>query len=70
MRKIPIKTDPRTDENSLFNRAEDPEQRENLWERAPGQRERMLELLRTLMDEEGFPPEQLERLGLETAVPA
>ena len=70
MRKIPIKIDPRTDENSLFNRAEDPEQRENLWERAPGQRERMLELLRTLMDEEGFPPEQLERLGLETAVPA
>ena len=69
MRKIPIKIDPRTDENSLFNRAEDPEQRESLWERAPGQRERMLELLGTLMDEEGFPPEQLERLGLETAVP-
>ena len=68
MWKIPIKIDSRTDENFLFNRTEDPEQRENLWERAPDQRERMLELLRKLMDEEGFPSEQLERLGLETAV--
>ncbi len=70
MWKIPIRIDPRTDQNFLFNRAEDSGQNENLWDRAPEMRAQMLRLIRTLMDEEGFPPEQLERLGLDERIPA
>ncbi|WP_300064084.1 sulfatase [uncultured Roseobacter sp.] len=70
MWKIPIEVDPRTDENFLFHRADDPDQSENLWERAPDARARMLRLMRELMDDEGFPPEQLARLGLEETVTA
>lgn len=66
MWKIPIKVDPRSDENFLFNRSEDPDQERNLWECEPEQRARMLKLVRALMDEEGCPPEQLARLGLES----
>jgi hypothetical protein len=69
MWKIPIRIDPRTKENFLFNRANDPEQDVNLWDTDPGERDRMMRLVRTLMDDEGYPPEQLARLGLE-AVPA
>ena len=70
MWKIPINVDPRTYENFLFNRSEDPEQNENLWVSAPGQRTRMLSLVRELMNEEGFPSEQLARLGLADAAAA
>lgn len=64
MWKIPIHIDPRTYENFLYNRVVDPEQRKNLWNLDSEQRDRMLRLVRTLLDEEGYPAEQLERLGL------
>lgn len=62
--KIPIQIDPRTYENFLFNRKEDPHQENNLWDAEPEQRERMLALLREGIASEGAPPEQLDRLGL------
>ena len=62
--KIPIRIDPRTNENFLFHRSEDPRQATNLWESEVGQRERLLTLLREMIAEEGAPPEQLDRLGL------
>ena len=64
MWKIPIRIDPRTSENFLFNRAEDPGQNDNLWDAEEVERLRMLALVRSLMDDEGYPPEQLGRLGL------
>lgn len=68
--KLPITIDPRTYENYLFNRAADPGQTENLWESEPDQRERMLSLLRAKLDDEGYPEEQLKRLGLTKVQPA
>ncbi|MDJ0612196.1 MAG: sulfatase [Rhizobiaceae bacterium] len=62
--KTPITIDPRTYENFLFNRKDDPKQENNLWEDEPEQRERLLKLLIDLITEEGAPPEQLDRLGL------
>lgn len=62
--KTPITIDPRTYECFLYNRRDDPEQKDNLWNSRPDERRRMLKLARTLMDEEGYPAEQLERLGL------
>lgn len=70
MWKIPIKVDPRTGENFLFHRAADPGQDENLWDGGSEHQTRMLRLMRHLMDEEGFPPEQLDRLGLSEVQPA
>ena len=64
MWKIPIRIDPRTTENLLFNRVDDPAQDRNLWETEGADRDRMLRLVRALMDDEGYPPEQLVRLGL------
>lgn len=64
MWKMPIQIDPRTYENFLFNRSEDPDQEHNLWDKAPDQRERLLQLMRDLIADEGAPPEQLYRLGL------
>lgn len=63
--KLPTQIEPRTLENYLFNRAEDPGQEQNLWDREPKQRERMLGLLRACLEEEGYPQEQLKRLGIE-----
>lgn len=62
--KMPISVDPRTHENFLFNRLDDPEQKNNLWDTHAEQRERMLALLKEMIKEEGAPPEQLDRLGL------
>ncbi len=62
--KLPIHVDPRTCEDFLFNRKDDSGQERNLWQESPKQRHHMLGLLRRLMDEDGFPQEQLERLGL------
>ena len=62
--KMPIQIDARTHENFLFNRQADPEQKNNLWETETTERDRMLDLLRELIVQEGAPPEQLERLGL------
>jgi len=65
--KTPIAIDPRTYQCFLFDRLEDPGQTCNLWDENPVERRRMLHLARRLMDEEGCPPEQLERLGLTDA---
>ncbi len=62
--KLPINIDPRTRENFLFNRKADPGQTENLWDREPARRDQMLSMLRACLDEEGYPAEQLKRLGL------
>ena len=62
--KMPIKIDPRTYENFLFNRIDDPDQKENLWNVEINKRNELLLLMRSLLDEEGYPPEQLERLNL------
>ena len=63
--KLPTQIEQRTLENYLFNRAEDPGQKQNLWDHEPKQRERMLGLLRASLEEEGYPQEQLKRLGIE-----
>ncbi len=65
--KTPIKIDPRTYECFLYDRETDPGQVNNLWESDPVQRHRMLRLARKLMDAEGYPPEQLDRLGMTDA---
>ncbi|MEP3277110.1 MAG: sulfatase [Stappiaceae bacterium] len=62
--KIPINIDPRTHENFLFNRKRDPNQEDNLWEKEPAQRDRLVAKLCKMIEEEGAPPEQFERLGL------
>ncbi len=63
--KSPVRIDPRTRKNFLFDRKADPDQRVNLWDQAPEPRRRMLGILRALMETEGCPPEQLRRLGLD-----
>ncbi len=65
--KTPITIDPRTYDCFLYDRRNDPGQESNLWDADPAQRQRMLTLARKLMDEEGYPPEQLERLGMTDA---
>lgn len=67
MWKLPVRIDPRTYENFLFHRAVDPEQKNNLWDTNPAQRKNMLVLMRKLLEQEGYPEEQLERLGLVDA---
>lgn len=62
--QVPVRFSPLSSQDFLHDRVADPEQRENLWESEPGQRRRMLELLRKTIEEEGAPPEQFERLGL------
>lgn len=70
MWKLPIKIDPRTYEDFLFNRAADPEMKTNLWDKEPEMRAKMLSLLRAKLDDEGYPAEQLERLDLTQIEPA
>jgi arylsulfatase A-like enzyme len=62
--RIPTKVRALSSENFLFHRQSDPSQERNLWTSEPEDRERMLALLRRLVDEEGAPPEQVTRLGL------
>ena len=62
--KMPIEIDPRTYENFLFDRKNDPEQSVNLWDRAADQRNRMTKLLRKTLGDDGCPVEQFDRLGL------
>lgn len=64
MWKTPVTIDPRTNENFLFSRRHDPEQKNNLWDSHVDVRRQMLVLLKQLLDEEGYPAEQLDRLGL------
>lgn len=68
--QIPITIDPRSDQNFLFNRMQDPGQNTNLWREAPQQRDAMLSRLRATLDQEGCPSEQLERLGLDDIAPS
>jgi arylsulfatase A-like enzyme len=62
--KMPIEMRPLSDVDFLFNRRDDPGQTYNLWQDVPSQRERMLEVVRALLEEEGAPAEQYVRLGL------
>jgi arylsulfatase A-like enzyme len=62
--QVPLTIQPLSRENFLFNRINDPQQATNLWDSEPGQRERMLGVLRDLLSSEGTPSEQYERLGL------
>lgn len=62
---LPLKLPPLCYEDFLFNRREDPGQKRNLWSQEVRQCERMLDVMRGLLVEEGCPPEQYERFGLE-----
>jgi arylsulfatase A-like enzyme len=62
--RIPVERTPLSTEDFLFHRPSDPAQQQNLWAEEPAQRERLLGVLRDLVEYEGAPPEQLERLGL------
>jgi hypothetical protein len=62
---LPLKLPPLSYDDFLFNRREDPEQVQNLWPQEARQRERMLDVMREILDEEGCPPEQYERFDLE-----
>jgi arylsulfatase A-like enzyme len=62
--RIPTRYRAITRENFLFHRLEDPDQQHNLWDRDKPQRERMIELLRDILNAEGTPSEQYIRLGL------
>lgn len=69
--QIPVRIAPETittlgHSDFLFNRADDPDQTKNMWEKATSQRERMMDLIRSLTAEEGAPPEQYERLGIRS----
>ena len=65
MWKTPVTIDPRSYENYLFSRKDDPEQKNNLWDSNVRARDEMLVLLKQLLSEEGYPAEQMERLGLD-----
>jgi hypothetical protein len=65
--RIPAGSRPLTRENHLYHRSVDPGQERNLWSEGGPPLDRMLRLTRSIMDEEGFPPEQLVRLGLTGA---
>ncbi|MEM6987553.1 MAG: hypothetical protein AAF499_13560, partial [Pseudomonadota bacterium] len=67
MWKTPVKIDPRTTENFLFNRREDPDQLNNLWHSETAVRDALLATLKTRLIEEGCPPEQFVRLGLDAS---
>jgi arylsulfatase A-like enzyme len=62
--RIPVQVRPLSHEHFLFRRSTDPGQERNLWDEEPAERDRMLGVLRRLVEAEGAPPEQLERLGL------
>lgn len=64
--RIPVEVRPLSLEDFLFHRPSDPGQERNLWATEAAQRERMLGVLHALVEDEGAPPEQLERLGLQT----
>jgi arylsulfatase A-like enzyme len=62
--RLPVRREPLSREDFLFNRVADPGQERNLWDAEPEQRRRMLRLLHRLVEREGAPDEQLARLGL------
>ena len=54
--------------NFLFNRKTDPKQTNNLWDVEVKKRNELLLLMREILDEEGYPVEQLDRLNLTDEV--
>jgi arylsulfatase A-like enzyme len=62
--RIPVRHEPRSRADFLFNRLEDAGQTRNLWLGEPARRRRTLGALRELIAHEGAPEEQLIRLGL------
>ena len=62
--RVPVRHEPGSREDFLFDREGDPGQTRNLWDAEPAQRRRLLELLCELVEAEGAPEEQLARLGL------
>jgi hypothetical protein len=62
--QIPVDVRPLAREDFLFRRATDPNQTRNLWDDEPEERDRMLAVLRSIVDEEHAPPEQYRRLDL------
>jgi len=66
MWKTPVTIDPRNTENFLYNRLDDPDQNNNLWDTDIEERNRMLVQLKDLLVEEGCPDEQLVRLDLDS----
>jgi arylsulfatase A-like enzyme len=62
--QVPVTVRPLSRDDFLFHRPSDPGQTRNLWAEEPEQRERMLGVLRALIEREGAPPEQWARLGL------
>jgi hypothetical protein len=62
--RVPVTQAPLSREDFLFDRRRDPQQTRNLWSEEPAQRERMLDVLRGLIEREGAPAEQWQRLGL------
>lgn len=62
--RVPVRHEPGSREDFLFDRGHDPGQTRNLWGADPAQRGRMLDVLRGLVEQEGAPEEQLRRLGL------
>ena len=63
--KIPVTVTSLSKENYLFNRNADPGQTHNLWDIEETERARMLGMLRRLLEREGTPKEQYQRLGLD-----
>ncbi|MCT4334930.1 sulfatase [Paracoccus sp. YLB-12] len=70
MWKMPVKIDPRSHQDFLFDRRSDPAQTSNRWDDRVDVRQSMLQALRALMQEEGTPDDQWERLGLEKPISA
>jgi arylsulfatase A-like enzyme len=62
--RVPVRHEPLSREDFLFDRAADPGQTRNVWQGEPARRRQMLEVLRGLVEDEGAPDEQLVRLGL------
>lgn len=63
--RVPVYAEALSHNDSLFHRAEDPGQEENLWESEPQRRDQILKVTRDLLMQEGTPKEQYERLGLD-----
>lgn len=64
--KVPTRSEPLSRRDLLFDRRNDPHQERDLWADDADRRARMLDLLHEVIEEEGAPAEQFERLGLRT----
>lgn len=67
--RVPVKmvnSQPHSLDSALYHSAVDPEQQEDRYGSDIRERRRMLGLLRELVDAEGAPPEERERLGIDS----